>query len=163
MYLPSQTFFSKFRRLGKCRITSCQNRTEQHARKEYTGRYVTSKVSMNNSISCATMIFDSFGLSKLTRNRTYTAWRTIGRNVFLKLLSPMGLHSSWCTSPTASGTFQKCLTKYHDRSEATECTLLLLAPGPVGFVKKYKEEVSFHRSQQAASDCTEPLPSMALK
>ena len=32
---------------------------------------------------------------------------------FLTFRLPIGLHSSCCMSPTASGSFQKCLTKYH--------------------------------------------------
>ena len=41
--------------------------------------------------------------------------------LFLKFWLPIGLHSSCHISPTDSGTFQKCFTKYHDWPDATQC------------------------------------------
>ena len=42
---------------------------------------------------------------------------------FLKFRLPIGLHSSCCISPTASGTLQKNFTKYQDWPDATQCSL----------------------------------------
>ena len=42
------------------------------------------------------------------------------------IMLPIGLHSSLSISPTASGTCQKCLRKYHYWGVATHCTSLLL-------------------------------------
>ena len=42
---------------------------------------------------------------------------------FLKFRLPMGLHSSCRISSTASGTCQKCSTKYHDWVDAPQCIL----------------------------------------
>ena len=45
-------------------------------------------------------------------------------NVFsLKIWLPFGLHSSCCINPTASTTFQKTFTKYHDWPDATQCSI----------------------------------------
>ena len=38
-----------------------------------------------------------------------------------KFRLPIGLHYSWCISPTASGTFHNYLTKYQDWPDATQC------------------------------------------
>ena len=48
--------------------------------------------------------------------------------VFLwKFWLPIGLHSSCNISSTASGTFQKYFTKYHDWPDSTQCTYVELA------------------------------------
>ena len=48
----------------------------------------------------------------------YSLGHLLGNDVllcfFLKFRLPIGLHSSCCISTKASGTFQKCFTKYHD-------------------------------------------------
>ena len=62
--------------------------------------------------------------------------KTIGDVFLWKFRLLIELHSICCISPTASETFQKCLTKYHDWPDATHCISwsmiwLSLFPGPL--------------------------------
>ena len=43
---------------------------------------------------------------------------------FWKSRLPIGLYNSCSISPTAGGTFQKCLSKYHDWPDATLCAAI---------------------------------------
>lgn len=101
----------------QCAVGQPQEKGPQGGIRNGTEGFCSGKDEMSDACEYIfTLIND--GLNTLCGARLVA---TFGLVFSLKFRLPLVLHRSYSMSPTASGTFKNCFSKYHDWPEATQC------------------------------------------